>query len=55
MAKVNDIAIDLSTSTIQIYVKGKGIVLKEPTIVAINRETRSIISYGDEAYRLVGR
>lgn len=55
MAAVNDIGIDLGTSTILIYMKGKGIVLREPTVVAIDRDTREILAFGDEARRMIGR
>ncbi|MBR6571466.1 MAG: rod shape-determining protein, partial [Clostridia bacterium] len=40
MASISDIGIDLGTSQILIYMKGKGIILREPTVVAIDRDTR---------------
>jgi rod shape-determining protein MreB len=55
MAQVNDIGIDLGTSNVVIYMKGSGIVFREPSVVAIDRETRSIIAFGLEAYRMIGR
>ena len=55
MAAINDIGIDLGTSNILIYMKGKGIILREPTVVAIDRDTRGILAFGDEARRMVGR
>ena len=55
MASVNDIGIDLGTSQILIYMKGKGIILREPTVVAIDRDTRSILAFGEEARRMLGR
>ncbi len=55
MASVNDLAIDLGTSTILIYMKGKGIILREPTVVAIDRDTRDVLSFGEEARRMIGR
>lgn len=55
MASVSDIGIDLGTSNILIYMKGKGIVLREPTVVAIDRDTRSILAFGEEAKRMIGR
>ena len=55
MAQVNDIGIDLGTSNVVIYMKGSGIVFREPSVVAIDRETRSIIAFGMEAYRMIGR
>jgi len=51
----NDIAMDLGTATILIFVKGKGIVLNEPSVVAQNRETGKIESVGTEAQRMIGR
>ena len=55
MAAISDIGIDLGTSTILIYMKGKGIVLREPTVVAIDRDSRDILAFGDEARRMIGR
>lgn len=50
-----DIAIDLGTSKIQIYVSHKGIVLNEPSVVAVNTDNDEIIAVGHEAYKMVGR
>jgi len=55
MASINDIGIDLGTSQILIYMKGKGIVLREPTVVAIDRDTRNVLAFGEEAHRMIGR
>ena len=55
MANISDIGIDLGTSQILIYMKGKGIILREPTVVAIDRDTRNVLAYGDEARRMIGR
>ncbi len=55
MAATNDIGIDLGTSNILIYMKGKGIILREPTVVAIDRDAREILAFGDEARRMIGR
>ena len=44
MAQTNDIAIDLGTSNVIIYMKGKGIVFREPCVVAVDRETNNIIA-----------
>ena len=55
MAAVNDIGIDLGTSNILIYMKGKGIVLREPTVVAIDRDTREVFAFGEDAQRMLGR
>ena len=50
-----DIGIDLGTTTIIAYNKGKGIVLREPTVVSIDKDTNSIIAYGKEAHKMIGR
>ncbi len=50
-----DIAIDLGTANVLVYVKGKGIVLQEPSVVAIDRDSGKIIAVGDEARRMLGR
>ena len=50
-----DIGIDLGTANILIYVKGKGIVLREPTVVAVDRDTNRIMAIGEEARRMLGR
>ena len=55
MASVSDLAIDLGTSTIMIYMKGKGIVLREPTVIAIDRDTHDVIAFGSDAARMIGR
>lgn len=55
MASVNDIGIDLGTSQVLIYMKGKGIILREPAVVAIDRDTRDILVCGEEARRMIGR
>ena len=44
-----DIGIDLGTANIIIYIKGKGIVLREPSIIAVNKDTNEVIAVGDEA------
>ncbi len=50
-----DIGIDLGTANTLVYVKGKGIVLNEPTIVAINRKTGQLVAVGNEAKTMLGR
>lgn len=50
-----DIGIDLGTSNIRIHVKGKGMVLSEPSVVAINRITGEILAVGNQAKEMVGR
>ena len=51
----SDIGIDLGTATVLVYVKGKGIVLREPSIVAIDTRTNCIIKVGREALSMQGR
>ena len=50
-----DIGIDLGTATVLVYVKGKGIVLKEPSVVAIDRNTDKILKVGRAAQEMLGR
>ena len=50
-----DIGIDLGTANILVTLKGKGIVLKEPSVVAIDRKTGNIMSTGNEAKEMLGR
>lgn len=50
-----DIGIDLGTSSVLVYVKGKGIVLREPSVVAIDNNTGNIVRIGKEALQMVGR
>ena len=51
----NDIGIDLGTSSVLVYVKNKGIVLREPAVVAVEKRTGRIIAVGEEARRMLGR
>ncbi|GAB6273634.1 MAG: rod shape-determining protein [Peptococcaceae bacterium] len=50
-----DIGIDLGTANVLVYVKGKGIILREPSVVAINKDNKKIIAVGVEARRMLGR
>jgi rod shape-determining protein MreB len=50
-----DIGIDLGTANVLIHVKGKGIVLNEPSVVALDRKTRRVLAVGEDAYKMVGR
>lgn len=50
-----DIGIDLGTASILVYVKGKGVVLKEPSVVAFDRDTNRIKAIGEEARLMLGR
>lgn len=50
-----DIGIDLGTANVLIHVKGKGIVLNEPSVVAIDKNTNKVLAVGEEARQMVGR
>lgn len=50
-----DIGIDLGTTSVLVYIKGKGIVLKEPSVVAIDRNTDEILAVGEEARLMLGK
>ena len=50
-----DIGIDLGTASILVYIKGKGVVLKEPSVVAFDRDTNKIKAIGEEARLMIGR
>jgi len=50
-----DIGIDLGTANVLIHVKGKGIVLNEPSVVAIDKKTNKVLAVGEEARQMVGR
>ena len=50
-----DIGIDLGTASVLVYVKGKGVVLKEPSVVAFDRDTNAIKAIGEEARLMLGR
>ncbi len=51
----HDVGIDLGTSTVLVYVKGKGIVLREPSVVAIDKISNKILTVGEDACRMIGR
>ncbi|PIS07793.1 rod shape-determining protein [Candidatus Berkelbacteria bacterium CG10_big_fil_rev_8_21_14_0_10_43_13] len=50
-----DIGIDLGTANTLVYVRGKGVVIREPSVVAINKKTKEILAVGEDAKRMVGR
>lgn len=50
-----DLGIDLGTANTLVYVKGKGIQLREPSVVAINTNTKKVLAVGDEAKQMIGR
>ena len=51
----NDIGIDLGTATTLVYVKGEGVVLCEPSVVAIEKDTNRVVAVGEEAKKMLGR
>lgn len=55
MAQVADIGVDLGTSNVLIYMKGKGILERHPAVVAVERDTRKPLAVGKDAYRMIGR
>ena len=50
-----DMGIDLGTANTLIYVRGKGILLREPSVVAINCDTKKVLAVGLEAKQMIGR
>lgn len=50
-----DIGIDLGTASVLVYIKGHGIIIREPSVVAIDKDTNSILAVGEEARRMLGR
>ncbi|PIS13331.1 MAG: rod shape-determining protein [Candidatus Tagabacteria bacterium CG09_land_8_20_14_0_10_41_14] len=51
----HDIGIDLGTATTLVYVRGKGIVINQPSVVALNQKTGQVVAIGNEAKKMVGR
>jgi rod shape-determining protein MreB len=52
---MRDLAIDLGTANTLIYASGRGIVLNEPSVIALNKENGQVLAVGQEAYRMIGR
>ena len=50
-----DLAIDLGTANTLVYAKGRGIVLNQPTVIALNTRTRDVLAVGNEAWHMIGR
>lgn len=50
-----DMGIDLGTANSSVYIKGKGIVVNEPSVVAIQRDTGHVLAVGEEAKQMIGR
>lgn len=55
MLGFRDIGIDLGTASILVYIRGKGIVLREPSVISIDKNTGLVLAVGDEARRMLGR
>ncbi|QNB48470.1 MreB/Mrl family cell shape determining protein [Thermanaerosceptrum fracticalcis] len=55
MLFTKDLGIDLGTANTSVFMKGKGIVLTEPSVVAIQRDTNNVLAVGDEAKQMIGR
>ena len=51
----SDIGIDLGTASVLVYIKGKGVVIQEPSVVAIDRDTNKLLAVGEDARRMLGR
>ncbi|OGC70415.1 rod shape-determining protein [candidate division WWE3 bacterium RIFOXYC1_FULL_39_7] len=51
----HDIGMDLGTANVLIYVKGKGILIREPSVVAIHKKTKEVLAVGSEAKRMLGK
>lgn len=50
-----DMGIDLGTATVLVYIKGKGVILKEPSVVAIDKANNKVLAVGEEARKMIGR
>jgi rod shape-determining protein MreB len=50
-----DIGIDLGTASVLVYIKGQGVVLQEPSVVAIDSATEKVLAVGEEARQMLGR
>ena len=50
-----DLAIDLGTANTLVYVRGEGIVLNEPSVIALNNQSQDVLAIGTEAWQMIGR
>ena len=50
-----DLAIDLGTANTLVYARGQGIILNEPTVIALNSRTQDVLAMGQEAWQMIGR
>ena len=55
MAFASEVGIDLGTANVLIYIQGKGIVLNEPSVVALNKDTGEVLAVGEDARLMLGR
>lgn len=55
ISSTNDIGIDLGTSTVLMYIKGKGVILKEPSVVAVDINTGEVVAVGNKAQKMLGK
>jgi rod shape-determining protein MreB and related proteins len=55
VALARDLAIDLGTANTLVYTRGRGIVLNEPTVIALNSRTQDVLAMGQEAWQMIGR
>jgi len=51
----HDLGVDLGTANTLVYVKGKGVIINEPSVVAINKKTKQVLAIGEDARKMVGR
>ena len=50
-----DIGIDLGTTNVRIYIDGKGLILDEPSVIAVDKKTGKTLAVGDKAYKMLGK
>ncbi len=50
-----DLALDLGTANTLVYARGKGIILNQPTVIALNTRTHEVLAVGNEAWQMIGR
>src|SRR5690606_31135674 len=55
VAVARDLAIDLGTANTLVYAKGQGIVMNEPTVIALNKRNGDVLAMGREAWQMIGR
>ena len=55
IALARDLAIDLGTANTLVYARGQGIILNEPTVIALNSRTQDVLAMGHEAWQMIGR